>query len=310
MGQSPRTGSFLRLAILTVGVSVMLGRNGIAATQTLADNWYSDPKGYFRIVPPAGWTVTEYPDEPRGKVAFTGPDDVDLRVLINAVDFDSVDRLESFCRERAQQVGVEMNIKRTEFDHRPAIERSFEYQGQRFRYIDFLVGKVDHNLAYGAPPSQYERYLPVVTKSMETYSPVSSEVSTGDAAKHAAAKQYRLAQIMLENGSTKLAAECVAEGLRADPSHAGLFALKKQIGPPGKQAEGVQGAVAPKAPTSDSEEAARPAAPTDNKPSTPTSRPVEKSDDSPGEWLFGLFALAMFYLFFRRIARGWKRLSQ
>lgn len=125
--------------ILAVVVCSLFGRNGTAATQTLADNWYSDPKGYFRIVPPAGWEVTEYPEDPRGKVAFTGPDDVELRVLVNAVDFDSVDRLESFCRELAQQIDIEMTVKRTKFDHGPAIERTFEHQGQRFRYIDFLA---------------------------------------------------------------------------------------------------------------------------------------------------------------------------
>ena len=40
----------------------------------LADKRYTDPKGYFQLVPPAGWRIEEYPDDVRGKVAFLSPD--------------------------------------------------------------------------------------------------------------------------------------------------------------------------------------------------------------------------------------------
>ena len=46
-----------------------------------SEKQYVDPKGYFKIVPPAQWKIEEYPQDPRGKVAFFGPgDDIEFRI--------------------------------------------------------------------------------------------------------------------------------------------------------------------------------------------------------------------------------------
>lgn len=112
----------------------------------LSDKRYADPKGYFRMVPPAGWSIKEYPDDARGKVAFMAQESsIDFRILVNAVDFGTIDELLDFCRSTEKRIGVPMKIEKIDFHGRQAVRRSFEIRGQRFLYVDFLIGKVDHN---------------------------------------------------------------------------------------------------------------------------------------------------------------------
>ena len=91
-------------------------RDGVSAGPqtpgTLADECYVDPKGYFRIVPPAGWRIEEYPDDPRGKVAFHCPGrDIDLRVLVNLTEYEGFDDLVAFCRETESKLGFSTGIE-------------------------------------------------------------------------------------------------------------------------------------------------------------------------------------------------------
>ena len=295
-------------------VTVVAVSTAVAADQKLANTWYTDPKGYFRIVPPAGWQTQEYPDDPRGKVAFLGPGGVDLRVLVNAVNFDSTDELVDFCRGVEKQIGTDTHIKKIVFDGRPAVQRSFEFRGLRLYYIDFLLGKVDHNLAYSASASQYDTYLSVAKTSMDTYSPIAVSVSGEEATKHAVAKCYRLAQLMLELGNKQLALQCVQDGLKLDPSNADLIALNEQI--QGKPEGASAPEPEPRSPVVEGEQhkpdakADIPAAPPDEAEAPPEGEAAEESNGSAGDVLFGLFALFMVYLFFRRIGRFWNRMQQ
>jgi len=196
----------------------------------LADKRYDDPKGYFTVVPPAGWRIQKYPDDVRGKVAFLSPEgNIDLRVLVNAVDFSTIDELLKFCRSTEKRLGVTMKIEKFDFHGRQAVRRSFEIRGQRFLYVDFLIGKVDHNLAYGAPPSKYDLCLPVVLKSMETYEPILKETGDKESLDHLVAKKLRLGRLMLEAGRADLALEYVREGLGLAPENRELLQLKQEI---------------------------------------------------------------------------------
>ncbi|TFH53853.1 MAG: hypothetical protein E4G89_00665 [Methanothrix sp.] len=196
----------------------------------LAAKRYVDPKNYFRIVPPDGWKVQEYPQDVRGKVAFIGPEtNVDLRVLVNAVDFGTIDELISFCKSIEARTGLSTNIQRVEFGGRPAVKRSYEMKGIKFSMVDFLVGSVDHNIQYGAPSNAYQRYLPVATKSMETYEAIARSASEQEVSEHAIAKKLRLAQLMMENRNYDLALDYIKEGLEISPKDEKLLELKKQV---------------------------------------------------------------------------------
>jgi len=198
--------------------------------EQLADKRYADPKGYFRVVPPAGWSIQEYPDDVRGKVAFIALESSgDFRILVNAVDFDTIDELLDFCRSTERTLGVTVKIEKFDFHGHQAVRRSFEIRGQRFLYVDFLIGKVDHNLAYGAPPSTYDQYLPVILKSMETYEPILTETGDRESVDHLVAKKLRLGRLMLEAARADLAIEYVREGLAIAPESQELLKLKQEV---------------------------------------------------------------------------------
>jgi hypothetical protein len=200
------------------------------STDKLASKRYVDPKGYFKIVPPEGWKTQEYPQDVRGKVAFTGPDpNTDLRVLVNSVDFSTIDELVSFCKSVESRTGLSTNIQRSEFGGRPAVKRSYTMKGLKFTMIDFLVGSVDHNIQFGAPPKLFDKYLPVATKSMETYEAITRTISEKEAIQHALAKKLRLAQLMTDNGNYQLALDYINEGLEISPQEPKLLELKKVV---------------------------------------------------------------------------------
>ena len=220
--------------LAVVAIAMLAGLMAIStigqAKGKLASKQYLDPKGYFRIVQPDGWRVQEYPSDPRGKVAFMGPEaNVDLRVLTNAVDFSTVDELITYCKGIESRTGLSTNIERIEFGGRPAVRRSFEAKGLKFYAIDFLVGAVDHNLMYGAPAAAYATYLPLAQVSMETYEAAARDTTSGDVTSHAVAKKLRLAQLMVDQGNFELALMYIKEGLEFSPQDAKLLELKRQV---------------------------------------------------------------------------------
>jgi len=218
--------------LLFCGISnfLCIESEGANTAEQLSTTRYIDPKGYFKIVPPAGWKIQEFPQDTRGKVAFFAPEtDVDLRVLVNAVDFSTIDKLIAFCKDVENRIGTTTNIEQITFCGRPAVRRTFQLKGRKFYYIDFLVGKVDHNIAYSASLSKYEKYLPVIMKSIETYGPNFREISNKEVVDHIIAKNARLAQLMINDGNFDLASEFIKEGLDLSPKDPELLKLKIQI---------------------------------------------------------------------------------
>lgn len=196
----------------------------------LAATKYIDPKGFFQLVPPKGWKMQEYPRDVRGKVAFHAPSaNIDLRVLVNSVDFNSVDALVSSNKEIERRTGLSTHIKKADFSGKPAVTRWFEAKGMKCSVVDFLEGSVAHNLQYCAPKKAYEKYLPVAQMSMETYEAIAHTLTDSEAKEHFLAQKRRLAQLMLNNGNLEAAMAYVKEGLAVSAEDVELLRIKKQL---------------------------------------------------------------------------------
>lgn len=200
---------------------------------TLIDDRYVDPKGNFKINPPKNWKPTDYPEDPRGKVAFVGPKaQVDLRVLVS--DWGTTD-FERFYQETKanatdvqRQIGSEVSLVRERFIGREALRRSFTYRGLRSTAIMFLDGSRKHDIQYTAPETLYEDYANAVVFAMSTYEPLVSNNASGPA-EHQLANAVRLAKLFSEANRPELALEYVERGLRINPEHTKLLDLKQRL---------------------------------------------------------------------------------
>ena len=207
-----------------------MGSNWVQVQGQLSAKRYDDPKGYFVIVPPYGWRIQEYPQDPRGKVVFIATEsNVDLRILINAVDFTSTEEFLNWCKDFEDRIGLNTNIEKIDLDGEPAVRRSFEIKGLKLYMIDFLVGSIDHNIQFAAPINTFEKYFPIVKNSIETYEAKNRVVTDKDKDKHYVAKMLRLAQLMIDNGNYVLALAYVREGLDISPNDKKLSELKNLI---------------------------------------------------------------------------------
>jgi hypothetical protein len=198
---------------------------------------YADPKGFFSIVPPQGWRVQEYPQDPRGKVAFAAPNgDQELRVLAKAVNIADFDALIQSMKDVEKNLGVPMNIEPVVFNGSPAIKRTatVTIQGvtRKMLWIDLLDEGISHNVQYSSSPAAFDAVRDEAWKSMLTYEVKRQQqpASKEDAKKHEAAKWLRLAQISIEMGKTDAAKEAIQAGLETDPTHEELLKLKARIG--------------------------------------------------------------------------------
>jgi hypothetical protein len=91
------------------------------------------------------------------------------------------------------------------------------------------VGSVDHNIQFGAPVNSFQKYLTIISSSIETYEAKIRTVTSKEMDQHFVAKKTRLAQLMIENGNLDLAFVYVKEGLAVSPDDQKLLELKRII---------------------------------------------------------------------------------
>lgn len=212
------------------------GEDKTAKNETTEATVYVDPNGYFKILPPVGWHMQEYPQEPRGKVAFLGPGkQIELRVLAKAAVIRDFDGLIKKGKDIEAQAGVPMNVEPVIFNEMPAVKRdiTLEIQGVtlRFLVIDLLIDGVLHNLQFSAPQNAFDEHYETAWKSMQTYESLKLEepLTPEEAREHEVAKWRRVAAIALEMGNVQLAKDAVSEGLKADPDDTELLELKLEL---------------------------------------------------------------------------------
>jgi hypothetical protein len=204
--------------------------------QYLSTQEYSDPKGFFTIFPPPGWLISEYPDDPRGKVAFLHPNikNLSLRVIAQAADYKNFEELRQNAEIAASKIRTQfkgqVSIERCSLGDAPALRVNITIPNQlkQLQY-QFLRGRMYYNLAYSAPLNAYEDFLTEITNSMETFEPGSHGVTNKDVVLHSIRAKVRRATLLIEMGKLVLALEAVNEGLRIQPTNSELRELKKVI---------------------------------------------------------------------------------
>jgi hypothetical protein len=208
----------------------------------LAAELYSDPKGFFQIRPPAGWSINEYPDDPRGKVDFRIPPTGDWRQsgaelkvmgLINAPGRNIAAaraEIEATADRLRARLGASIEVTDATVLGLPAVRTSVNLPGKlRQEAVEVLIGPNRYNFTFGAAPHRYDHYHPIALKSIETLLPILRDFSREDATRHLVASHIRRAELYRHMGQRAWAIEAVDEGLRADPGNEKLLRMKRDL---------------------------------------------------------------------------------
>ena len=225
--------SFLILLIpCRIGAQNQMKSSGLAAAV------YEDPKGFFRIRHPAGWEIKTFPDDPRGKVKFIGPQGANILVGGQATQMATLDALLADSKAQADRsvtkykaYGVKATTQPTQFRGLPAVRGTMVFPGQlRQLSVEFLFANRYFNIGYAAPQQLYESLLPIAEKCIETIDPIPGMSSADEARRHIVASKIRLAELNIQLGFTDTARRAIEEGLQIEPTNEKLLALKRQIG--------------------------------------------------------------------------------
>ena len=142
---------------------------------------YVDPKGYFKLLPPEGWEVEEFPDDPQGKVSFKGPDGVKIFFLAKNIETDASGKPVEKDKLSDEEIAADPNLEKITFAGYPAVKRLIDLSESNMLMIDFVAGQAKHNLFYSAPSDKFNQYLPLAKETFASYEVINKKSSSEDA---------------------------------------------------------------------------------------------------------------------------------
>lgn len=231
----------LQVLIFTVFSVIFCDSVEISAQSSgvLADETYEDPNGFFRITPPAGWSIKTYSNDPRGKVKFTAPSLGGVSILVIGMATQmtttkeivaSTTRDMKRLKERYRTQNPTGSHEIIKFDGADAVRGQFELQGiMRQLSFEFLRGNIYYSVVFAAPPERYKDYIEIGMQSINTLEPLVKAITSEEAKKHMAAGKLRVAEIAFKEGRKDIAMRAVKEGLQFDPENQELKALETML---------------------------------------------------------------------------------
>ena len=212
------------------------------APQELATVLYSDPKSFFEIRPPAGWSINEYLDDPRGKVDFRIPPTGDwrqsgaeLKVIasLNAPGRDITAaraEIEGSAERLRVRLGASIEVTETTVLGVPAVRMRINIPGKlQLEAHEVIIKPNRYNFTFGAPPHRYDQYHAIAMQSIETLLPILRDLPKGEATRHLVASHIRLAELYLQMGQPAWALEIVDGGLQLDSGNERLLQMKSDL---------------------------------------------------------------------------------
>lgn len=234
----------LNIALMSIGmlsfeIRAESSKQQVGEAAKLANEIYTDPKGYFKIRPPAGWTVEEHETDPRGKVNFNsteGGKEIQLKVigaanpLWTSTNSSKTVRmvLSAFVHAWAEHIARSVETI-TLFGQKAALILTSLPNGFKQYQVQLIAGGNYYTMAYGTDRQVYEKYLPLAKASMETLEALPKQAKPEETRDHTIATKIRLAQLYVQIGRKDWALTAVNEGLNFDPENKELLSLKKQI---------------------------------------------------------------------------------
>lgn len=231
--------------ILIIYLIFLFVYNNIAFCQVdklLSENVYIDPKGFFKIRPPAGWIIKEYSDDPRGKVDFNSSPSqplAQIKIIGQISKFNSIE--EALQAERMGLDRLRARLKQSGLDLQGNTELSNMFNKRVIKGVNNIKGKLNqeiiwllinnnyYTICYGAPPDLFDKYYSLAMKSINTFDPVGKIGAGKEAEQHTIASIIRRAQLYIQMGQKETAMKILNEGLEIYQGNKELINLKNQI---------------------------------------------------------------------------------
>jgi hypothetical protein len=229
------------LAIALVGVLIERSSAQTSSGEVqLAEKVYSDPKGFFQIRPPAGWSIHEYPDDPRGKVDFRIPPGgspgqlkAELKVQGRLSNFSDITALRANAEAEAERVrqrlGVSVSVEEARLFEGPALVLKIQQAQLQQENYQVIIGKNLYVFFIGATPRDYDQFRPVAFASIQTMVPVFRDLSKDEALRHSVAAKLRVAQLYFQMGQKVWALQTVDEALALAPHSKEALEMKAKL---------------------------------------------------------------------------------
>jgi hypothetical protein len=130
---------------------------------------FTDPRGRFSIVAPAGWRVLRSPDSTPYDVVFSSPHSVDISILASPVEYDDLPALLEDINKAERGFDLHTQKEPMFFQEKPAVRRVCRLQQTKLLAIDFVSDRVAHHLMCSVPPEYFDAYQPVLMELLNTY---------------------------------------------------------------------------------------------------------------------------------------------
>ncbi len=141
---------------------------------------YTDPSGYFSLVPPRHWKLLKPSTDKFYNAVFRGPYDMEMSIQVVVTQGMTFEQLITELKQIERRLSADTHMDFAYVGPYRAIKRSAQLFQSKVLMLDFVTGNLAHHIQFSIPPQFYDEYEPVFLRLMQTYEPgrIIPEVTT------------------------------------------------------------------------------------------------------------------------------------
>ncbi|MBE0535290.1 MAG: hypothetical protein IH624_06425 [Phycisphaerae bacterium] len=190
---------------------------------------YRDPRGYFEVILPPRWRVTdEYSGDPRGKVLFSGPDGLKWRIISGAGGTSSLNDLRTNARA-ARDLVPSLRIREDKLNQWDAVIIEGDIQGEYNRMFSFMASEEAHSFSFFGKQAALNRNWSVLETAMQTFVPLVRNSSEEDRKQATLAHLIRLTTLLYDMGDMDSAKASLRTAVELDAHDERVITLTDKL---------------------------------------------------------------------------------
>jgi hypothetical protein len=226
--------------LISCAILILFVINLNAQNENVKKNLFNDPNGYFSIVKPDGWKISNYQEVSRGKVKFTNPANAKIHVITigQPNPFDSFQSLLEDLKDSTKQ--METKYKSAGILSFPSAISTFEIDDVKYAMMDVSFLNVDIKqmtmeciinnnyitFSFVAPTADFEKNLYLILECVSTITTSKDTYSAENIQAAMVESKIKQAKINIQAGKKDWALKIVEEGLAIEPTNKILLEMK------------------------------------------------------------------------------------